>query len=125
MDHIKKEELKEIRMLGRANRAAFGDPQYAQVEAGCFVGYSTFAPKYGTMKPHYHEDEYMYIVDARDAYVLYGPTKETMTERQDLHAGEIIRAREGEWHMFCFDSDEGFLSIIAFFGMPIGHTKEA
>ena len=76
------------------------------------------------MKPHYHEDEYMYIVDAKDAFVTYGPTKETMTTREPLHAGEIIRAKDGEWHLFDFDSEDGFLSIIAFFGVPIGHTKE-
>ncbi len=68
------------------------------------------------MKPHYHEDEYMYIVDAKDAFVTYGPTKETTTTREPLHAGEIIRAKDGEWHLFDFDSEDGFLSIIAFFG---------
>ena len=124
MDHIIKENLKEIQMLGRANRAAFGDERVAAVPADCFMGYATFAPKYGKMKPHYHEDEYMYIVDAKDAYVLYGSTKDSMDIREDLHAGEIIRATEGEWHMFDFDSEEGFLSIIAFFAMPMGHTKE-
>ena len=124
MDHIRKEDLKEVQMLGRANRAAFGDERYAPYKADCFVGYSTFAPKYGKMKPHYHEDEFMYIVDAKDAYVLYGPTKETMTNRLDLHAGEMIRAKEGEWHMFNFENEDGFLSIIAFFGIPLGHTKE-
>ena len=56
--------------------------------------------------------------------VTYGPTKETMTTREPLHAGEIIRAKDGEWHLFDFDSEDGFLSIIAFFGVPIGHTKE-
>ena len=124
MDHIRKEDLKEIQMLGRANRAAFGDGRVAAVPADCFMGYATFAPKYGKMKPHYHEDEYMYVVDAKDAYVLYGPTRDTMTTREPLKAGEIIRAHEGEWHMFDFEKEDGFLSIIAFFAMPMGHTKE-
>lgn len=124
MDHIRKEDLKEAQMLGRVASAAFGKEGIAAIPADSFVGYATFAPKYGKMKPHYHEDEYMYIVDAKDAFVTYGPTKETMTTREPLHAGEIIRAKDGEWHLFDFDSEEGFLSIIAFFGVPIGHTKE-
>lgn len=45
-----------------------------------------------------------------------------MTNRLDLHAGEMIRAKEGEWHMFNFENEDGFLSIIAFFGIPLGHT---
>ena len=124
MDHVRKEDLKEGKMLGRVASAAFGQEGIAAIPAECFVGYATFAPKYGQMKPHYHEDEYMYIVDAKDAFVTYGPTKDSMNTREALHAGEIIRAKDGEWHLFDFDSGDGFLSIIAFFGVPVGHTKE-
>ncbi len=91
MDHIRKEDLKEAQMLGRVASAAFGKEGIAAIPADSFVGYATFAPKYGKMKPHYHEDEYMYIVDAKDAFVTYGPTKETMTTREPLHAGEIMK----------------------------------
>ena len=52
-----------------------------------------------------------------------GETHITLTAPETV-SGITIRAKDGEWHLFDFDSEDGFLSIIAFFGVPIGHTKE-
>ena len=125
MDHLRREDLPAREMGGRVGSAAIGMEGVAAVAADdAFCGYATFSPKYGTMKPHYHENEIMYIVDARDAFVRFGETKDTMNQREPLKKGEIIRARDGEWHIFEFDSEDGFLDIVAFFLVPMGHTKE-
>lgn len=76
------------------------------------------------MKPHYHEDEIMYVVDAKDAFVRYGDAPDQMTSKDSLIKGDIIRARNGEWHIFEFGSEDGFLELIPFFTVPLGHTVE-
>lgn len=125
MDHLRRENLPEKQMLGRVTSAAIGAEGIAAVAADdAFAGYATFAPKYGKMKPHYHENEIMYVVDAKGAYVRFGKTEQTMDTKEALQQGDIIRAREGEWHMFEFDSEDGFLDLIAFFAVPMCHTIE-
>ena len=125
MDHLKREDLTEKKMLGRVTSAAIGLEGVAAVATDdAFVGYATFAPKYGEMKPHYHENEIMYVVDAKDASVIYGPAQDAMDSRDILAKGDIIRARDGEWHKFEFASDDGFLDLIAFFAVPMCHTIE-
>lgn len=124
MDFVKRSEVPEKQMLGRVTSAAYGKEGIAAVTAEQFVGWATFSPKYGQMKPHCHEDETMYIVKAEHAFVRYGATKDTLCEPVALCTGDIIRARDGEWHEFCFDSEDGELDIVAIFGVPLCHTVE-
>lgn len=125
MDHLRRADLPEKEMLGRVTSAAIGAEGIAAVATDdAFVGYATFAPRYGQMKPHYHENEIMYVVDARGASVRFGAEKDAMDTRQELRKGDIIRARNGEWHLFEFDSDDGFLDLVCFFAVPMCHTIE-
>lgn len=126
MDYLRREDLEEKQMLGRMTCAAFGKEGIARVTADdAFFGFATFAPKYGKMKPHYHENEIMYVLDAVGASVRYGAAQQTMNTRLALKKGDIIRAREGEWHVFEFDSEDSFLDIIAIFSVPLCHTVES
>ncbi|MDD3663080.1 MAG: hypothetical protein PHT84_04405 [Candidatus Pacebacteria bacterium] len=126
MDHVSREVCPKKDMPGRTTNAAFGKEGVAKIATtDCFVGYATFSPKYGKMKPHYHENEIMYVVDAKDAFVRYGDAPDRMHSRDALKKGDIIRAREGEWHLFEFESEDGFLDLIPFFTVPLGHTIEA
>ena len=126
MDHLKREDCPVRIMPGRSTNVAIGAEGIAAIGADdAFVAYATFAPKYGTMKPHYHENEIMYVKDAKDAFVRYGDSTDCMVKRDALHAGEIIRARNGEWHIFEFGSEDGYLELIAFFAVPMCHTVEA
>ena len=124
MDIVKRNEIPAKQMLGRVTSAAYGKEGVAAIPSGQFVGWATFSPQYGQMKPHYHEDEIMYIVRAEHAYVRFGPTKDTMCQPVKLCAGDIIRARDGEWHEFCFDDDSGVLDVVAVFGIPLCNTVE-
>jgi len=126
MDHVTRDMCPKKDMPGRTTNAAFGKEGVAKIATSdCFVGYVTFSPKYGKMKPHYHEDEIMYVVDAKNAFVRYGDAPDRMTKKDSLNKGDIIRARNGEWHIFEFDSEDGFLELIPFFTVPLGHTVEA
>ena len=126
MDHVTREICPQKEMLGRTTNAAFGKEGVAKIATtDCFVGYATFSPKYGKMKPHYHEDEIMYVVDAKNAFVRYGDAQDHMINVDALQKGDIIRARNGEWHIFEFDGEDGFLELVPFFTVPLGHTVEA
>jgi len=125
MDYLRRENLEEKQMLGRMTCAAFGKAGIAKVAADdAFFGFATFAPKYGKMKPHYHENEIMYVLDADGASVRFGETQQAMDTKMALKKGDIIRARNGEWHMFEFDCEDSYLDIIAFFSVPLCHTVE-
>lgn len=126
MDHLRREDCPVRIMQGRTTSIAIGAEGFAAIGTDdAFAGYATFAPKYGVMKPHYHENEIMYIVEAKDAFVRFGDSPDNMVKRYELHAGEIIRARNGEWHIFEFSDETGFLDIIPFFAVPMCHTIEA
>lgn len=125
MDYLRREDLDQRQMQGRITCAAFGKEGIAKVTADdAFFGFATFSPKYGKMKPHYHENEIMYVLDADGASVRFGETQNTMDTKMALKKGDIIRARDGEWHIFEFDHEDSFLDIIAVFAVPLCHTVE-
>jgi quercetin dioxygenase-like cupin family protein len=117
MDHVKRSDIPAREMAGRIGAPVFGENAYIHAD-DAFMAYVTFAPKYGTMETHYHDDEMMYVVDSKDAYVRYGASKDKLDGKDQLFPGDLIRARKDEWHRFDFDSDDGYLDMVIFFATP-------
>jgi hypothetical protein len=121
MDHVKRSDAPDFMAPGRKVSLIIGkNAILGSDDALC--GFATFAPKYGTMESHYHENEYMYVISAKDAVVRYGKTKDSMTNCDELEAGDIIRPVDGEWHRFDFTSDEGYVEFLNFFATTQMHV---
>lgn len=88
-------------------------------------GFARFSPKHGVMKPHHHEREWIYVLDASKAVARYGDTFDGMDSLRALRPGDFLRFEQGECHVFEFEDDEGYLDILWGFGLPMNHSVEA
>ena len=79
------------------------------------VGWARYSMKSGVMEPHQHAEELLYILDAKDAWIRFGPAKEKLSERVPFVPGTMIHFPEMEWHVFEYAQD-GFADLIFFYG---------
>ena len=122
MECIRREEAPIVQKNGRKTYRLCGAAG-ALVTTDAFQGaFATFAPQYGTMESHCHENEYMYVIDAHNAYVSFGPSPDQMIHRQTLHKGDILRPHDGEWHRFDFTSEDGFVDFLNTFATGTPHV---
>lgn len=123
MDCIKREMITPVAARGRILNKVFGNGKAAVETDDMTVIFARFAPEYGVMESHYHETEYMYVIDARDAVVSYGDTLDELSERKrTLKKGDILRPHNGEWHRFDFTSQDGFVDFLNFFAVSETHV---
>lgn len=121
MDYVKRKDIPDFMMLGRKTNVIMGLNGIIRAD-DAMAAYATFSPKYGRMESHCHDNEYMYVINAKDAIVKYGNSKDTMTNIETLQAGDIIRPVKGEWHRFDFLSDDGFVDFLNFFATTTPHV---
>lgn len=122
VSHITREAAPVLMKNGRKTYRLLGAGS-ALVKTGNMSGaFATFASRYGCMESHCHENEYMYVVDARNAVVSFGPDKNSMDHKQTLHKGDILRPHLGEWHRFDFTSEDGFVDFCNLFAVAVTHV---
>lgn len=110
--HIAK-ELDPCILPGRAIRKCVGKDGEIHSEVMSF-GRTRFAPQYGTMQPHHHAEEIIYVLDTMHGYVIFG--KEDCSEgRVDLEPGMVLHFADQEWHAFRFDKKDGYADILFFY----------
>ena len=113
MKHIKRNELSTFIAPGRKVCTGVA-PDLPENEAGMMAGFALFSYDFGKMDTHFHQNEYMYVIDAKDAVCSHGMDVENM-ETEPLTAGEIVRPAEGEWHRFDFTAEGGYVDFLNFF----------
>ena len=117
MDHFRRDEVQPAVIPGRAVQRAVGRDGRSRSER-MSVGFARFSAEHGEMEPHCHGEEGMYVLDARDGWIEYGPAPDQLTGRCDLEPGTVLHAAEGEWHVFRL-APGGFVDIVFFFSPPI------
>ena len=70
------------------------------------------------MEPHKHAEEGIYVIDAKDGWVDWGPRKDQLTERTYLASGMLLHVPPEEWHVFRYEED-GFVDILHVYAPPI------
>ena len=113
MLHIKRNSIPAGQKPGRIQQRAVATDM-AENTSHVFAGFATFSYKYGRMATHRHYNEYMIVIDAKDAVVAYGNDLNDL-KSEPLCAGQIIRPVAGEWHRFDFTSDEGYVDFLNYF----------
>lgn len=122
MKIIKRVSAPILMKNGRKTWRVFGSGGNALIYSNKMQGaYATFSPKYGNAEKHSHECEYMYVINAKDAFVCFGQTPEALVNRHELKAGDILRSHDGEWHSFVFSSEDGYVDFFNSFAIPMAH----
>lgn len=110
---ISSDQLEKTRLPGRTLSKAIGLDGRSQSNS-MSVGFARFSSEDGHAEPHCHAEEAVYIIETRNGWVQYGPTREGMGERRLLQPGLLLHIPEGEWHVFDFD-EGGYVEILFFY----------
>lgn len=123
MKCVRREDLTPLTLQARQIWRVYGEN--AAVDDRLSYGFAHFAPEYGPMKPHKHEREWIYVLDAHQATARYGTDFGSMNSSSHLKAGDFLRFEDQECHVFEFGSNAGYLDILWGFEIPMNHTVEA
>jgi hypothetical protein len=117
MDHFRRDDVEAGVIPGRVVQRAIGLAGRSPSELLSF-GFARFSAAAGVMEPHCHGEEAMFVLDARDGWVEFGPSADELTGRCDLSAGTVLHVQPDEWHVFRH-ADDGFVDILFVFSPPI------
>jgi hypothetical protein len=78
------------------------------------MGFAHYSAASGPMDPHCHAEEIVYVLNANDGWLRYGPAKDDLPYRIALSAGLTLHIPAGEWHVFEY-GPAGHVDIIFFY----------
>jgi len=117
MKHFRRDDLEKSVFPGRVRQMATGRVAFSPSE-NMTIGFARVSAEAGPMEPHQHAEEGIYVLDAKDGWVQWGPAKDQLTEKLDLAAGMFLHAPSGEWHVLgC--KEGGFVDTLFVFAPPI------
>lgn len=114
MRYFRREELNVVRLPGRTIQGAVGKDAFSKSQK-MTVGFARYSAESGPMEPHQHAEEVVYVVDAKNGWVRYGPEKHKLGERIPLEPGMILHNPPLEWHVFGYEKD-GYVDIVFIYG---------
>jgi hypothetical protein len=107
-------ELTRETLPGRIIQKAVGK-EGGSISKKMTMGFGRYSAESGPMEPHQHAEETVYVIDARDGWVRYGPQKDQLGNRVRLEPGTILHIPELEWHVFEY-GENGYVDLIFFYG---------
>lgn len=113
MELIRREILRKEILPGRVVQHVVGKTG-ASRSGKMTVGFAHYSEESGPMQPHQHAEEVVYVIDAKDCGVRYGPGPDKLGPRIPLKAGMILHIPELEWHVFEYDRG-GYLNVIFYY----------
>jgi hypothetical protein len=111
---IKRDDVPANQLVGRLLQKAVGKESFDESRK-MTVGYALYSKKSGVMEPHRHAEELLYILDARNAWMRFGPAMDQLGEPVPFIPGTMVHFAEMEWHVFEYGED-GFVDLIFFYG---------
>lgn len=110
MKCFSRDELGKNLLPGRTIQRAIGNNSFASSQI-MTVGFAHYSAEAGAMEPHQHAEEAIYVTDAKNGWVEYGPQKDRLENKVPLTSGIVLHVPKGEWHVFRY-SDGGFVDIV-------------
>ena len=110
MKCFSRDELGKNLLPGRTIQRAIGNNSFASSQI-MTVGFAHYSAEAGAMEPHQHAEEAIYVTDAKNGWVEYGPQKDRLENKVPLSSGIVLHVPKGEWHVFRY-SDGGFVDIV-------------
>ncbi len=123
MRYFERNEIEQILLPGRVIQTAVGKDGLSKSET-ITMGFARYSAESGSMEPHNHAEEVVYIVEAQNGWVRYGPEKEQLGDPVPLEAGMVLHNPPLEWHVFEYD-EGGYVDIIFIYGQVSQIRPEA
>jgi hypothetical protein len=114
MEFFKRSEIKRVTLPGRIIQTAVGKDGFS-TSGKMTIGFARYSAESGPMEPHHHAEEVVYVLDAKDGWIRYGPEKGKLGEPIPLEAGMVLHNPPLEWHVFGYD-EGGYVDIIFIYG---------
>jgi hypothetical protein len=114
MNYFRRAEVDRVRLPGRVIQTAVGKDALSRSQK-ITMGFAHYSAESGPMEPHQHAEEVVYILDARDGWMRYGPGKDELGERIPLEGGMVLHIPPLEWHVFGYD-EGGYVDIVFIYG---------
>lgn len=114
MESFGRNDLEKIMLPGRVIQTAVGKDGFAK-SGKMTVGFAHYSAESGPMVPHNHAEEVVYVVDAKDGWVRYGPEKDKLGDPVPLESGMVLHNPPLEWHVFEY-AEGGYVDIIFIYG---------
>lgn len=110
MKVFQRDEIEKKVLPGRALQWAIGQTAFSASEK-MTIGFAHYSVEAGPMEPHKHSEEGIYVIDAKDGWLEWGPGKDEMVEKAPLAAGTLLHVPADEWHVFRY-AEGGFVDIV-------------
>jgi hypothetical protein len=110
MKFFYRNEIPRIKLPGRVIQRAIGKDALSPGTA-MTVGFARYDAGAGPMEPHHHAEESIYILDAQDGWIEFGPEKDKLPTKTMLTRGMVLHIPENEWHVFRY-AEGGFVDIL-------------
>jgi mannose-6-phosphate isomerase-like protein (cupin superfamily) len=110
MKYFYRNEVPKQKLPGRFIQRAIGKDALSPGTA-MTIGFALYNAEAGPMEPHHHAEESIYILDAKDGWVEFGPEKEKLPTKVMLTRGMVLHVPENEWHVFRY-AEGGFVDIL-------------
>jgi hypothetical protein len=104
----------EVPLVGRVLQRVVGKDSF-EASRKMTVGYTLYSMKSGAMEPHRHAEEVIYVLDARDAWLRFGPDKDKLGAPVPFIPGSLVHFDEMEWHVFEY-GENGYVDLIFIYG---------
>jgi hypothetical protein len=114
MKYFRRDDLEKVMLPGRVIQTAVGKDGPAK-SGRMTVGFARYSAESGPMEPHHHAEEVVYILDAKNGWVRYGPEKDKLGDPVPLESGMILHNPSLEWHVF-EHGEGGFVDIVFIYG---------
>ncbi len=105
-----RDELGKDLLPGRSIQRAIGNNSFSSSQI-MTVGFAHYSAEAGPMEPHQHAEEAIYVTDAKNGWVEYGPQRDRLETKVPLTQGMVLHVPEGEWHVFRY-AEGGFVDIV-------------
>ncbi len=114
MESVHRDNVPVEELPGRGIRRIVG--KGASLESGKMtVAIAHYSAATGPMEPHNHAEETIFVLDAENAWISYGPSPDELPNRLDLEPGLTLHIPELEWHVFEW-GDHGFADCLVIYG---------
>jgi len=114
MKYFRRDDIPSVMLAGRLIQTAVGKDGFSKSEK-ITMGFAHYSAQSGPMEPHNHAEEVVYVIDAKNGWVRYGPQRDKLGEPVRLEAGMTLHNPPLEWHVFGYD-EGGYVDIVFIYG---------
>jgi hypothetical protein len=114
MDSVRRQDVPKVRLPGRDIQRLVGKGA-ALTSGRMTLALARYSDDAGPMEPHQHAEESIFVLDARDSHVRYGPSCKDLPVMIPLEPGITLHIPELEWHVFEWEPG-GYADVIVIYG---------